>query len=223
MKINRPLIVLGVDPGSISGWGIHCEDLHRDFARGYAVPHDWHWGQCRGINGEVIQAEVSSLLDMVAAFYAADWTNGDVSSGEPKVVLRGRGSGKQWLALPEMHCYVEDQFVIDDHKVDKAERLAKQRGALKTATSKGRWLAIVETFGFSTYEVLASTWRRAQLGKSWGRATRDKAKAQAVLVVNSLWGLGIKRSQDHGAEARLIAEYGWVEQEHKRRMLRGKK
>jgi hypothetical protein len=218
MKINRPIIVLGADPGKTSGWGIHCQDLSRDFARGYVVPHDWHWGQCRGNDGSAIQAEFSSILDMVAAFYAAEWTNGDETSGEPKLVLRSNKGGKQWLAYPEMHFYVEDQFVIDDQKVPKAERLAKQRDALGVATSKGRWLAVAEIFGFTTHEVGARTWRRAQLGKGWGNAKREKAKAQAVLVANSVWGLKIKRSQDHGAEGRLIAEYGWVEQNHARRM-----
>lgn len=221
MKIKYPLVVLGADPGRVSGWGIHCQDMVRDFARGYAIPHDWHWGQCRGDDGAVIQAEFSSILDMVAAYYAAEWTNGDEASGEPKLVLRSHKGGKQWLAFPEMHFYVEDQFVIDDQKVPKAERLAKQRDAIKTATSKGRWLAVAETFGFTTHEVLASTWRRAQLGKGWGNATREKAKAEAVRAANSIWGLGIKRSQDHGAEARLIAEYGWVERKQARLMTGG--
>ncbi|MCP4573320.1 MAG: hypothetical protein GY838_13275 [bacterium] len=220
MKIKRPMIVAGVDPGKTSGWGIHCEDLHRDFARGYTVPHDWHWGQCSGVDGAMIQAEISSILDMVAAFYAADWTNGDESSGEPKLVLRGTTERGEWLAFPEMYFYVEDQFVIDDQKVAKPERLAKQRDALGVATSKGRWMAIAETFGFSTHQVMPSTWRRTQLGKGWGSAPREKAKAQAVLAANSIWGLGIKRSQDHGAEARFIAEYGWVEQQQTRRMTR---
>lgn len=220
MKIHRPLILVGVDPGLTSGYGIHCEDFHRDFARGYVVPHDWHWGQCRGENGRAIQAEFSSILDLIGAYYAAEWTVGDESSGEPLMVLRGTGKGEQWFACPEFHFYIEGQFIIDDRKVDKRVRVAKQNDALATATSKGRWLGIAETFGFSTHEVHPTKWREAQLGKGWGFTPRKQVKRHAVGLANQLWGLGLKAAQDHGAEARFICEYGWVEQSTVRRMAR---
>ena len=61
-------------------------------------------------------------------------------------------------------------------------------------------------------------WRRAQFGKGWGSVARDKAKAHAVAMANQLWGLKLKKKDDHGAEARFITEYGWVEQSTARRM-----
>jgi hypothetical protein len=219
-NIERPLVVVGVDPGLVSGWGVHCHDLSRDFARGYAVPHDWHWGQCKGVDGRVIQSEMSLILDLIAAYYAAEWTNGDEADGEPLLVLRGivgdALSAHQWIAYPELHFYIEDQFINDDRRLVKKVRAAKQRDALKTATSKGRWLGVAETFGFATHEVHPTKWREAQLGKGWGYVPREQAKTHAVGVANQLWGLKLKRSQDHGAEARLITEYGWVEQKHER-------
>ena len=220
MKIHRPLILVGVDPGKTSGYGIHCEDLKRDFARGYVIPHDWHWGQCKGVDGAVIQAELSSVLDLIAAFYAAEWTPGAVHDGEPLMVLRGAGKGDPWLAYPELHMYVEKQFTNDDRRLAKKLRVAMQNDALKTATSKGRWMAIGETLGFSTHEVHPTTWREAQIGKGWGFVPRKQVKAQAVALANQLWGLGLKASQDHGAEARLITEYGWVVQQEARRIAR---
>ncbi|KKN87390.1 hypothetical protein LCGC14_0258450 [marine sediment metagenome] len=220
MKIQRPLILVGVDPGRTSGYGIHCDDLKRDFARGYAVPHDWHWGQCKGVNGRDLQTEFGSILVLISAYYSAEWTIGDESSGEPLMVLRGTGKGEQWFACPEFHFYIEDQFIIDDRKVAKRERMAKQRDALGVATSKGRWLAIAETFGFQTHQVNPTVWREAQLGRGWGSVPRKQVKRHAVDLANNIWGLGLKNNQDHGAEARFITEYGWIEQSQIRRMAR---
>jgi hypothetical protein len=208
VTIPRPLVCLGVDPGAISGYGVALDDLKRDASRGYPVPYDWHWGRCSGLNGLVIQQEVSNMLDMVAAYYAAEWTHG-AGPDEPKLVLRGTAAGETWIAYPDLHLYIEDQF-IDAKTKDQKERYARQMDALKTATSKGRWAAIVETFGFITHEVLASVWREAQLGNGWGWTPRAAAKRHAVGVANELWKMGLKPSQDHTAEGRLIAEYGYV-------------
>lgn len=218
MKPERPLIVVGVDPGRLSGYGMHCEDLHRDFARGYAIPHDWHWGQCRGLNGLEIQSEMSSILDLIAAYYAAEWTNGVVGDGEPLLVLRGKDKKEPWLAYPEMHFYIEGQFINDDRKLRKNIRVAMQNDALGVATSKGRWLGVAETFGFSTHEVHPTKWREAQLGRGWGFVPRAQVKRHAVGLANNIWGLDLKLNQEHGAEARFICEYGWVEQTHERRL-----
>lgn len=215
-SIVRPLVVVGVDPGAMSGWGVHCQDMARDFARGYAIPHDWHWGQCAGVDGRVIQSEVSLILDLVAAYYAAEWTNGVVDDDEPLLILRGLAGTEPWLAYPDLHFYIEDQFINDDRKLAKKVRMAVQRDALKIATSKGRWMGVAETFGFQAHEVHPTTWREAQLGKGWGFVPREQAKRHAVAIANQLWGLKLLRSQDHGAEARLIAEYGWVMQKEKR-------
>jgi hypothetical protein len=188
------------------------DDLHRDEARGYAVPHDWHYGQCTGTNGEKIRLELVNIINMIGGYYAATIVT---SETRQKFVLTGEDG---WYAEPRFHLVCEGQFVKvrkprkkGARQIDPAKLAAQQQDALQTAASRGRWQGIAEALGFETeLAPLASTWRDEQLGRGWGWKPRLQAKRHAVAVANALWKLNIPMRMDHSAEARLIAEWGYT-------------
>ena len=111
-----------------------------------------------------------------------------------------------WLA-------VEKQFV-PTHEKDKGKQVGKSLAALKTAAMRGRWLGIAEALGLPVQEIHASTWHAAELGS--GRLKRELCKAMSLQKAAALWPelAGLKKSEDHIAEAALIARYWAKKQQH---------
>lgn len=110
-----------------------------------------------------------------------------------------------WLAI-------EKQF-IPTYERDKKVQMGKSLAALKTSAMRGRWLGIAEAQGLPVEEVQASTWHAAELGD--GRLNRARCKALSLQVAGQLWPelATLKKSEDHIAEAALIARYSAKKQQ----------
>lgn len=111
-----------------------------------------------------------------------------------------------WLAI-------EEQFVAA-HETSRKVQTAKSISALKVAVHRGRWLGAAEAQGLSIQEIQPSTWRAAELGTA--RLKKDRIKALALKTVGHIWPelAVLKKSEDHVAEAALIARYWARKQQH---------
>jgi Holliday junction resolvasome RuvABC endonuclease subunit len=111
-----------------------------------------------------------------------------------------------WLA-------VEKQY-IPGYERDKKVQIAKSISALKVAVHRGRWLGAAEAHGLSVQEVHPKSWQAAELGAV--KTKRAQIKALALQKASALWPelQGLKKSEDHIAEAALIARYWAKKQQH---------
>ena len=130
-----------------------------------------------------------------------------------QIVNEARDFANWQLDGAELWLAVEDQF-IPTYERDKKVQMGKSLAALKTAAMRGRWLGIAEAMGLSVQEVHASTWHAAELGN--GRLKREACKALSLQKAAALWPelQGLKKSEDHIAEAALIARYWAKKQQH---------
>lgn len=115
-----------------------------------------------------------------------------------------------WLA-------VETQY-IPGYERDKIVQVSKSISALKVAAHRGRWLGAAEARGLSVEEIHPSTWRAAELGAV--KIKRAQIKALSLQVAGAAWPelASLKKSEDHIAEAALIARY-WAKKQQQAAML----
>lgn len=108
---------------------------------------------------------------------------------------------------------IEDQYVIDNRRMPFPERRAKQADAITLAHDAGEWHMWLSLQGWTPCYVDVPTWRRA-----YTQGRYNWTKAEAVDIARRLFFIDLKDSQEHFAEALLIARWRGIEALHRARV-----
>lgn len=172
--------VLGVDPGTISGWGL-VDHRGNPIASGQT-------GR-KGSKGKPTQPTTGADIRRV------------IEQCADEMAERG--------VVDNLIMAVEGQFLKDAAgRKDKDRYLAV--GTFETRLIAGKWIGAAEYAGLEVYHhkghptIMSQVWRMGV----WGcRPPADKVKAYAVKLTLQAWGLRFPQTQHHTAEALWIAKY----------------
>jgi Holliday junction resolvasome RuvABC endonuclease subunit len=197
-RIAHPVdrVSIGVDPGKAAGWsflvGSGCEP-----------PKLYSAG--------IVHSDAAAAIQRVLITCGKAMTPEELALGNMAniVTLSTLPTGSA------LRLAVEDQWV--GQGTTKADQ-NKARSSLGVAVCRGKWMAVAELLGIEVVVVHPSTWRSAVLGRQWVNKPRDQCKAQALLVVQAMYGLRLPKNHDHVAEALCLATYVDTELRQERRV-----
>lgn len=189
-------VSIGVDPGKSAGWGFLV-------GSGCEPPRLYSAG--------IVHSDAAAAIQRVLITCGKQMT-------PEELALKNMASVVTLSTLPAgsaLRLAVEDQWV--GQGTTKADQ-NKARSSLGVAVCRGKWMAVAELLGIEVVVVHPSTWRSAVLGRQWVNKPRDQCKAQALLVVQAMYGLRLPKTHDHVAEALCLATYADTELRQERRV-----
>jgi Holliday junction resolvasome RuvABC endonuclease subunit len=197
-------VSIGVDPGKAAGWGFLV-------GSGCEPPKLYSAG--------IVHSDAAAAIQRVLITCGKAMTPEELALGNMANVV----TLSTLPAGSTVRLIVEDQWIpraggpgSGDAAVRKA--YAQATAALGVAVCRGKWMAVAELLGIEVVVVHPSTWRSAVLGRQWVNKPRDQCKAQALLVVQAMYGLRLPKNHDHVAEALCLATYVDTELRQERRV-----
>lgn len=137
-----------------------------------------------------------------------------------RIITAGQGGrAKREEAMDEIACVyigdqvlavaaVEDQFIIDDRRMQTAKRRGLQASTIKLAHDAGEWAMFLRWRARVVEYVHPSKWRAAYGKQDW---SKESAKETSVTLAAQIFKRDLKPSEHHMAEALLIARWAGIE------------